>query len=139
VDTLGLVLKAFVTEAHYPEGTVACWLFPLLGKPFPRLRILWADGAYRGTPVEQAEQLAQFHLETIERDPSKKGFQRLPKRWVVERTFAWLTSSRRLSRDYEYWVQTSDAMIYAVMVRLMLRRLAKTSCLSFPNSLLETV
>jgi putative transposase len=84
VDTLGLVLKAFVTEAHYPEGTVACWLFPSLPTPFPRLAVLWGDSAYRGRPVELAEKLGQFRLETIERDPSKKGFQRLAKRWVVE-------------------------------------------------------
>jgi len=126
VDTVGLVLKAFVTEAHYPDGTVACWLFRLLPDLLPRLKVLWADGAYRGNPVDLATTLGKFRLETIERDPTKKGFQRLPKRWVVERTFAWLTLHRRLNRDYEYWVQTSDAMIYAVMVRLMLRRLANS-------------
>ena len=105
---------------------MAGWLFPLLLKPFPRLTVLWAAGAYRGTPVEAALKLGQFRLETIERDPTKKGFQRLPKRWVVERTFAWRSHHRRLNRGYEYWLQTSDAMIYAVMLRLMLRRLAKS-------------
>src|SRR5258706_4442790 len=70
VDTLGLVLKAFVTEAHYPDGTLACWLFPLLLKRFPRLRVLWGDGTYRGRDIETADKLGQFRLETIERDPT---------------------------------------------------------------------
>lgn len=126
VDTMGLVLKAFVSEASYQDGVVACWLLLLLPDLLPRLKVLWADGAYRGSPVDLADTLGKFRLETIERDPTKKGFQRLPKRWVVERTFAWLSFHRRLSRDYEYLLQTSDAMIYAVMVRLMLRRLANS-------------
>ena len=126
VDSLGLVLKAFVTEAHYQDREVACWLLPTLPARFPRLSVVWADGGYRGAPVKLAAKLGGFRLETIERDPTKRGFQRLPKRWVVERTFAWLSHARRLSRDYEYWLTTSDAMIYAVMVRLMLRRLART-------------
>lgn len=124
VDSLGLVVKAFVTEAHYQDREVACWLLPLLPRLCPRLDILYADGGYRGQPVKLARQLGQFRVQTIERDKTRRGFQRLPKRWVVERTFAWLSHARRLSRDYEYWLTTSDAMIYAVMVRLMLRRLA---------------
>lgn len=127
VDTLGLVLKAFVTEANYQDRELVCWLLPLLPASFPRLQVVFADGGYRGQPVKLARQLGQFRVQTIERDPTKRGFQRLPKRWVVERTFAWLSHARRLSRDDEYWLSTSDAMLYAVMVRLMLRRLAKAS------------
>ena len=120
-----MVLKAVVTAAHSQDREVACWLLPTRPARFPRLQIVWADGGYRGTPIKLAAKVAGFRLETIERDPTKRGFQRLPKRWVVERTFAWLSHARRLSRDYEYWLTTSDAMIYAVMVRLMLRRLAR--------------
>ena len=128
VDTCGWVLKVFVAEASYQDRQVACWLLlwlDLQRTRFPRLTKLWADGGYTGTPVELAEQLGQLTLEVIERDPTKRGFQRLPHRWVVERTFAWLTSYRRLARDYELFPRTLEAMVYAVMTRLMLRRLAK--------------
>ncbi len=125
MDTLGLVLKAFVTEANYPDREVAGWLIPLLPASFPRLKKLWADGIYRGVDfIADLFTRTGIHLEIIERDPTVKGFKLLPRRWVVERTFAWLSSYRRLSRDYELLVATSDAMIYAAMVHLMLRRLA---------------
>jgi putative transposase len=125
VDTLGLVLKAFVTEAHYTDREVAAWLIPLLPHRFPRLEKLWADGIYRGKEfIAEMLEKAGITVEIIERDPSVKGFKLLPKRWVVERTFAWLSGYRRFSRDYEFLVTTGDAMIYAAMVHLMLRRLA---------------
>ena len=65
-----------------------------------------------------------LHLEISERDPSMKGFQLLPRRWVIERTFAWFGNARRLSKDYEYHLQSREAMIDATMIRIMLRRLA---------------
>jgi putative transposase len=64
-------------------------------------------------------------LEIVEKSKEQSGFQVLPKRWIVERTFAWLVRQRRLARDYERLPQTSEAFIYAAMVRLMIRRLAK--------------
>ena len=65
----------------------------------------------------------------MERDPATKGFQKLPRRWVVERTFAWLNNARRLSKDYEFHFQSSEAMIYAAMIRIMVRRLAAAASL----------
>jgi transposase len=124
VDTEGLVLKAFVSEAHYYDGTVGVWLLPGLKKRFPRLKKLWADGTYAGTFVEQACALA-IDVEITTRLSDLPGFQVIPRRWVSERTFAWLGNYRRLSKDYEYWVYTSDATIYAVMVHIMVRRLAR--------------
>ena len=124
VDTEGLVLKAFVSEAHYYDGTVGVWLLPGLKKRFPRLKKLWADGTYAGTFVEQAYTLA-IDVEITTRLSDLPGFQVIPRRWVSERTFAWLGNYRRLSKDYEYWVYTSDATIYAVMVHIMVRRLAR--------------
>lgn len=124
VDTEGLLLKPFVSEAHYADGTVGQWLLPGLRERLPRLKKLWADGAYRGAFVEQAAELG-IDVEITTRLSDQSGFQVIPRRWVVERTFAWLGNYRRLSKDYEYWVYTSDAMIYAAMVRIMVRRLAR--------------
>jgi putative transposase len=124
VDTLGLVLKAFVSEADYQDREVASWLLPLLSEPFPRLKKLWADGGYTGEWLRQLPPDFPIQVEIVERAPGTQGFELLPKRWVIERTFAWLSHFRRLSKDYEYWVYTSDAMLYAAMVRLMLTRLA---------------
>jgi putative transposase len=122
---MGMVLKAFVTEASYTDRDVASWLIPLLPARFPRLKKLWADGIYRGEDfIADMRTEAHIELEIVERDPTVKGFKLLPFRWVIERTFAWLSGYRRFSRDYELLVKTSDAMIYAAMVHLMLRRLA---------------
>ncbi len=124
VDTEGFVLKAFVTEAHYQDGTVASWLVTWLTKRFPRLAKIWADRAYRGRFVDKAKAQG-IDVEIVEPEPGQKGFQVQPRRWVVERTFAWLSNYRRLSKDFEQWMQTSDAAIYAAMSHLMVRRLAR--------------
>jgi putative transposase len=125
VDTLGLVLKAFVTEADYQDRTVASWLVPLLPDAFPRLKKLWADGGYTGEWLDQLGDEFPIAVEITKPPQGQRGFTLVARRWVVERTFAWLSQSRRLSKDYEYLVTTADAMIYAAMVRLMLRRLAR--------------
>jgi putative transposase len=124
VDTLGLLLKALVTEANCHDGTVGTWLLPNLVQRFPRLTKLWADGTYAGTFVERAREVG-IDVEITTRLSEAPGFQVIPRRWVSERTFAWVGNYRRLSKDYEYWVYTSDAMIYAAMVHLMVRRLAR--------------
>lgn len=125
MDTLGLVLKAFVTEANYQEREVASWLVPLLPDKFPRLKKLWADTAYTGAWLDVLGEAFPITIEIVARQADQRGFKVIPWRWVVERTFAWLYQYRRLSKDYEYLLTTADAMIYAAMVRLMLRRLAR--------------
>jgi len=124
VDTLGLLLIVLVTEADMQDRDAAKRLLVMTLGLLPRLRKLWADGAYRGALVEWVKQFCRLDLEIVERDPSAVGFQLLPRRWVVERTFAWLNHCRRLSKDYEYLPSSSEAMIYVAMVRLMTRRLA---------------
>ncbi len=126
VDTEGLLLKALVGEANYYDGTVGTWLLPELIARFPRLKKLWADGTYAGDFVEQARAYG-IDVEITTRLADRPGFQVIPRRWVVERTFAWLGNYRRLSKDYEFWVYTADAMIYAASVHLMTRRLARLS------------
>lgn len=124
VDTEGLVLHAFVTEANYQDGKVASWLCQRYRSRFPTLKKVWADQSYRGDFVEEGQRLG-IEVEIVERKPDQVGFVVQPRRWVVERTFAWLNTYRRLSKDYEYWTQTSDATIYAAMTHLMVRRLAR--------------
>ena len=124
VDTEGFVLKAFVTEANYQDGTVASWLVEWLAQHCPRLVKIWADRAYRGCFVDEAEAHG-IDVEIVVPDPGQKGFQVQPRRWVVERTFAWLGLSRRLSKDYETHLDISEAMIYGAMIRIMIRRIAR--------------
>lgn len=120
-----MLLKAFVSEAHYYDGTVGTWLLLELRRRFPRLKELWADGTYEGVFVEQARDPYGIDVEITTRLSDQPGFQVIPRRWVVERTFGWFNTYRRLSKDYEYWVYTSDAMLYAASVHLMTRRLAR--------------
>ena len=88
--------------------------------------MIWADGGYSGSPmINWVFDLAGWVFEVVKRSDNVKGFQLLPRRWVVERTFAWLGRYRRLSKDYEVLPQTSEAFIYAAMVDLMLTRLAR--------------
>ena len=118
------MLKAFVTEANYQDGTVASWLLRFLAALFPTLALIWADKAYRGQFVDEADEL-DIEIDIVSADPGQRGFQVQPRRWVVERTFAWLSNYRRLSKDYEQWVHSSDSMVYAAMTHLMIRRLAR--------------
>lgn len=91
---------------------------------FPRLERIWADGAYGGKLVDWAKDFGQWILEIVKRSDDAVGFEVLPHRWIVERTFAWLGRFRRLSKDYEVLTETSKAMIHVAMIRLMTRRLA---------------
>ena len=91
-----------------------------------RLKLIWADGSYRGALITWMQELFGWKLEIVEKPEGQVGFQILPKRWVVERTFAWLVRQRRLARDYERLPETSEALIYIAMIRLMVRRLAQT-------------
>lgn len=127
VDTLGLMMAVVVTAASLSDPAGARLVLRRLrglgtGK---QLRRIWVDGIYRGRLLEWVSEHFRFVLEQVLRTDEMKGFVVLPKRWVVERTFAWLTQCRRLTRDYEVLPSSSEAMIYIAMTRLMLRRLAR--------------
>ena len=127
VDCLGLILAIMITPASVQDRDAAKSLIELLVTMYGRLQILWADGGYLGTLVQWVKQLRPFgklRLEIVRRSDHAKGFQVLPKRWLVERTFGWLFISRRLCRDYEVRLDHSEAMIRLCMIRLMLKRLA---------------
>lgn len=127
VDVMGLVLVVLVHKASIAERAGAKMLLHrALLKGFDRLLLIWADGGYDGQPMVQwVAQACGWLFEVIKRSDKAQGFVLLPRRWVVERTFAWLGRCRRLSKDYEVLTETSEAWIYAAMVRLMLRRLAR--------------
>ena len=90
----------------------------------PRLKKLWADGGYAGALESWVGRFAGWELEIVRRNDAQRGFTVLPKRWIVERTFGWLGRYRRLSKDYEFFTQTGENLIYMAMINLMLHRLA---------------
>jgi putative transposase len=127
VDTLGLVWLIVVTTASTQDRDGARTLLEALAFSMRRLRLIWADGGYAGALVGWVESLRKWgkvRLELVSRNPKGKGFQRLPHRWIVERTFGWLNRWRRLSKDYEYLTDTSECSVRVVMIYLMVRRLA---------------
>ena len=123
VDTLGLVLAVVVTAASLSDNEGARHLFKRLRGCCKKLRLIWVDGGYKAGLFEWVTSRFKFRLRQVLRKENQKGFSVLPRRWVVERTFAWLSNNRRLSKDYERLTQTSEVMIYIAMTRLMLRRL----------------
>jgi putative transposase len=127
VDTLGLILKVVVTAGNVQDRDGAKSLLEEISTEenvIKRLELIWADGSYRGELIAWVEETLGWKLEIVEKPKDQSGFQVLPKRWIVERTFAWLVRQRRLARDYERLPETSESFIYIAMIRLMLRRLA---------------
>ena len=92
----------------------------------PRLKKIWADGAYTGEKLAGwLEEQGEWELQILERSADTEGFAVLPHRWIGERTLRWLMRKRRLSKDYERLVQSSEAFIEVAMIRLILKRLAR--------------
>jgi putative transposase len=108
VDTPGLVLAVVVHPAniHDRDGAKLVFEKAKLKGNWPRMLCVWADGGYAGKLIERVLAFCQWALEIVKRNDDVKGFKLLPKRWVVERTFSWLSNYRRLSKHYEYWNKT---------------------------------
>jgi putative transposase len=153
VDTEGLVLKAKVHSAKVPDQDGLKLLLDSARTAMPGLKYLWLDAGYEGRGRRWVEEVLNLSVEIVRR-PAKpvpeevarswaqewakegkkvdwqklmppRGFVVLPRRWVVERTFSWLSQNRRMSKDYERLTATAEAFIYAAMTRLMVRRLAR--------------
>ena len=124
VDTLGLLLAVVVHAANIQDRDGAKKVIDKAMPSFPRLKLIWADGGYAGKLVDWVKARCNWILEIVKRDSDVKGFQVLPRRWVVERTLAWIGRYRRLSKDYEAKTESSEAMVNAAMIHIMLRRLA---------------
>ncbi len=138
VDTTGLVVGVAVHEANVADRDGARLLLGKVGEGLPRMGRVWADRGYNGTLKDWMKERLGWTLEIVkpprrwvrvpegvEPPPYPKGFIVLPRRWVVERTFAWIGRNRRMSRDYEFLAETTEALVYVAMIRLMVRRLAK--------------
>lgn len=122
VDILGMVLKADVHSAGIQDRDGAALALDKITARFPFIEKVVADGAYAG-PIAQAG--SPRPIEIVKRSDTAKGFLVLPKRWIVERTFAWLGINRRLSKDFERYAKTALTFIYTAMIKLMSRRLAR--------------
>ena len=122
VDTLGLLLALVVHSAGIQDPAGAKLVLAKIVGRFPRLRLIWTDGAYQPV-VGWAKSFGGWTLELVRKPKELRTFQVLPHRWKVERTLGWLNRSRRLSKDYERDTGSSEAMVHLAMIHLMLKRL----------------
>jgi putative transposase len=128
VDALGLILSVVVHPADVQDRDGAKMVLEPLRHRFSRLRVIVADSIYNGGIAEWVRGLRprdKLRLKAMTKKPGAKRFEVIPFRWRVERTFAWLGRSRRLSRDYEETVASSEAFVKLAMIHLMARRLVK--------------
>jgi len=124
VDTDGRLLMVNLSTADVQDAAGAERIVAAVRKRWPWLKHLFADGAYDRGKLMSAAAYHDFVLEIVRKLPDQVGFQVLPRRWVVERTFGWMTRWRRLVRDYEKRLDVSEAMIHVSMGALLLRRVA---------------
>ena len=127
MDTLGLIWVVVVHCAGIQDRDGAKLVFEKLRGLSPRLSLIWADGGYAGQLVAWVAAFAGWVLEIVKRSDGAQGFEVLPHRWIVERTFGWLSKYRRLARDYEETIASSEAWIRIAMIHLMVRRLAPST------------
>lgn len=130
VDTMGLLMTVAVASAATDDAAAAPQVLGQLTREnFPRLQVVWADSKYHNHALnawKASQKDLPWTLEIVSRPRDAKGFVLLPKRWVVERTFAWLGRSRRLSKDYERRTDSSESMIRINAIHLLLKRLDHT-------------
>jgi len=130
VDTMGYLIVVLAHAANIYDGHAARHVLTALFSIVDSVKKIWADGGYRGAEfIEWVKEQFDCVLEVVEKKETGEGFQVLPRRWVVERTFAWLGRSRRLSKDYERKPTSSSGHVYVASTRLMLRRIFKERAL----------
>lgn len=123
VDTLGFVLRVIIHPANIHDSVGAELLLRKLKEDFFGSKLIFADGGYRGELIEWAKNTLGYLLKIVMRTDNQKGFKVLPKRWIVERTFSWFENHRRLSKDFEYLLETSEAMIHLAAIKLLLNKI----------------
>lgn len=125
-DTNGFLVHAIVHAADIQDRDGAPMVLNDIRYSFPWLRHVFADGGYAGGKLRQAlEKLGDWTIEIIKRSDRAKGFVILPRRWVVERTFAWLNRNRRLAKDFEHTIASATAWLFMASVQLLARRIAR--------------
>lgn len=126
VDTLGLLVGLVIHAADIQDRDGAPTVLRSILKRWPWLRHVFADGGYAGPKLKGAlQKVGKFTLEIVKRTDKAKGFEVLPRRWVVERTFAWLGRCRRLAKDFERTIASAEAWVFIANIRLLTRRLAR--------------
>ncbi|MCP5004426.1 MAG: IS5 family transposase [Planctomycetes bacterium] len=126
VDTEGLLLTILVHAASIQDRDGGPDTLRAVRKRFPFLQLIWADSGYQGPKFKTAfDKIATWKLTIVKRPGDQTGFQVLPRRWVVERTFAWIGRNRRMAKDFERLIETATAYILIAMIQLMTRRLAR--------------
>jgi putative transposase len=125
VDCLGLILAIHIHPANIQDRDGAKETLLKIKGLYPLLTLMWADGGYRGELIEWVNLHLGIKLEIVKRSDDVKGFEVLPWRWIVERTLAWISRNRRMSKDYERLPKTTESWIYLAMTSLMLKRLEK--------------
>jgi transposase len=125
VDTIGLLLEVLATPASVQDRDAARPLLFNLHRARRRVRRAWADSVYAGKLQPWAATYLHLTVEIVKRPPSQHTFEVLPRRWVVERTLAWITSYRRCARDYERLPAHHEAAVYWAMITVMARRLTR--------------
>jgi len=116
------LLAVLVQSAGLNDSQQAPHLLRRLVGKVPRLKVIFADEGYRGTPAGLVDRVFGWLWKLVRRDPEEKGFVVLTKRWIVERTFGWFGGYRRLSKDYEQLPEVSEAMVQLAAIRMMVRR-----------------
>lgn len=128
VDTIGNLLQVVVHAADIQDRDGAKLVLQRLSATTrASIQKIWADGGYRGQLIDWMREHFDIVLDIVRRDPEQNGFHVLPRRWVVERTFAWFDTYRRLAKDYELRIKSSEAVVYIASIQTMLKRLAPAS------------
>src|SRR5215210_2885186 len=125
VDTLGLLLVLVVHTADIQDRDGLALVCRRLRRRFPWLRLIFADGGYQGETAARAAAREGLRLQIVKREPGSRGFAVLPKRWLVERTFAWFGRNRRLAKDFEATLTSAAIMVHLASIQLLTRRLAR--------------
>ena len=127
VDTLGLLITAVVHAANTYDGAGARRVFEVTRQRGIRLKKVWADKTFRGSLKAWMQEQGLGELEIVERNPGQRGFEVQAKRWVVERTHAWMGRNRQLSKEYDHSPRSSESWLYLASIRLLTRRLTTMS------------
>jgi transposase len=134
VDTIGLLLTVLITAAGVQDRDGAKPLLWNMRRAFPSVKLTWADGSYAGKLVTWAKKALGLTVQIVRRPDDLHTFKVLPRRWVVERTLAWITRCRRTVRDYERLTEHHETIVYWAMIITMSRRLARRSQSTQPRA-----